>query len=98
MNWTVQILGFIPSSLVFWSTLLIQRKKVSGWVVVGLAEVGWLVFDVYVQSWTLVFWCGVSSILAVRGYRKWSAEEIDVSDGFGDVEKVKGDITPSQSM
>lgn len=71
MNWTTQILSFLPDAVWTPGSWLTGNKKRIGWVIIMIANTLWMVFAVYVKAWPMLFWASVTFCIAGRNWWKW---------------------------
>lgn len=71
MNWTLQVLGFIPNVFGVWSAYEMRKKRVIGWALGLMCVLLWGCFDVYIGAWTALIWIVVLSVQQAHGWIEW---------------------------
>jgi hypothetical protein len=74
MNWTVQLIAFLPNALWFVGSKWAGDKRRVGWGVLLASEVAWVWLPIVLHLWSMLPWCVVGFALYARNYRKWATE------------------------
>lgn len=71
MNWTLQIVAFVPNLLWFVGTKWAGDRRRSGWMVLFFSEAAWAVLSVMAHLWSILPWTVLGFMLYWRNWKAW---------------------------